>query len=143
MAEIVGGDLYHLWRVSDVHLPRIADVYYDASRALGGATGDDDGAFRANTPTGPGGTIMSSGGAAAWGDLRDEMQRMYGQIGGTILNAGEAIRRAQRAYVDADMASADALSQYLHDPTNHDPNNPASNPPRQGADDHPGEPYQG
>ncbi|MEQ4306029.1 hypothetical protein ABNF97_32360 [Plantactinospora sp. B6F1] len=143
MAEIVGGDLYHLWRVSDVHLPRIADVYYDASRALGGATGDDGGGFRANTPTGPGGTIMSSAGAAAWGALRDEMQRMYTQTGGTILNAADALRRARQAYVDADLASADALSQYLADPANHDPNNPASNPPAEGADDHPGEPYQG
>jgi hypothetical protein len=143
MAEIVGGDLYHLWRVSEVHLPRIADVYYDASRALGGATGDDGGSFRANTPVGPGGSIMSSAGAAAWGALRDEMQRMYAQIGGTCLNAGEGIRRAHQAYVDSDMASADALSQYLKDPANHNPNDPASNPPQPGADDDPGKPYEG
>jgi|GEM_PF-1486385 hypothetical protein len=140
MVEIMGGDLYHLWRVSDVHLPRIADVYYDASRALGGATGVDAGAFRANTPSGPGGSIMTSSTGAAWAALRDEMQRMYQEIGGTILDASAALRRAQQAYVEADMASADALSNYLNDPNMHDPNDPLSNPPVEGADDHPGEP---
>lgn len=140
MAEIVGGDLYHLWRVSDVHLPRIADVYYDAGRLIAGAAGDDTGGFRANTPAYPGSTYMSSAGAAAWSALRDELQRMYAQIGGTCLNAAEGIRRAHQAYVDADMASADALSQYLADPANHDPNDPASNPPKEGDDDYPGEP---
>jgi hypothetical protein len=77
---------------------------------------------------------------AAWAALRDELQRMYGEIGETVLEAGEAIRQARQAYIDADMVCADTLSQYLADPANHDPNNPASNPPVKGADDNPGEP---
>lgn len=140
MVQIMGGDLYHLWRVSDVHLPRIADVYYDASRALGGATGDDDGGFRANAPTGPGGTIMTSAVGAAWAEVRDELQRMYQDIGSTVLDASAALRRAQQAYVDADMARSDALSSILNDPSKHNPDDPLSNPPVEGAPDHPGEP---
>jgi len=142
MVEIMGGDLYHLWRVSDVHLPRIADVYYDASRGLGGATGADEGGFRDNTPAYPGASVMSSAVGAAWAALRDEMQAMYTETGQTILNAGEALRRAQRAYVEADMARSDALSKILSDPDYHNPNDPASNPPAENAPDHPGEPAQ-
>ena len=150
MAEIVGGDLYHLWRVSDVHLPRIADVYYDATRILNlgksSATGPDDvsydtDAFRENTPAYPGATsAMTSPVAAAWEDLRNEMQSMYAQIGETVLTAAEGIRKATQAYIDADMVNADALADYMADPANHNPADPASNPPVRGAADHPGEP---
>jgi len=72
--KIMGGDLYRLWRVSDVHLPRVTDVFYDANRKINGAGVDG------------------------------------------------------------------ALSRYLADPANHDPNDPASNPPVAGSADDPGTP---
>jgi hypothetical protein len=140
MAEIVGGDLYHLWRVSEVHLPRIADVYYDAGRDLHAASGDGPDRFRAGTPAGPDGTVMSSTVGAAWADLRAELMGMYREIGETVLDAAAAVRHAQQAYVEADLANADALSTYLADPAKHDPNDPLSNPPSGDADDHPGVP---
>jgi hypothetical protein len=136
--KITGGDLYHLWRVSDVHLPRIADVYYDANRTLSGGIGNDTGGFRANTASGSG--AMSSSSGAAWAELRNELQSMYAQIGTTILTAATGIRQASQAYVDADMVSADELAKYRSDSTNHDPNDPASNPPVPGSDDDPGQP---
>ncbi len=124
-----------------MHLPRIADVYYDAGRIVSGAKGNDAEGFRASMPAYPGAaSAMSSPVGAAWAELRDELQRMYAQVGETILTAAEGIRTATQAYVDADMASADALSRYLADSTNHNPNDPASNPPAEGADDNPGEP---
>jgi hypothetical protein len=138
--KIVGGDLYHLWRVSEVHLPRIADVYYDSTRIIGGAKTGDGGGFRANTSAYPGSSAMTSSVGAAWAELRDELQRMYAQVGGAVLAAAEGVRQATQAYVAADMASANALQQFLADPNNHDPNSEASNPPKPGADDHPGEP---
>jgi len=140
MAEIVGGDLYSLWRVSDVLLPRVADVYYDAARAIAAAADGDGDAFASNRPAGPGGALMTSAGGAAWAALRDELQRMYVQIGTTVLHAGEALRRARQAYIDADLANADALDAYRSNPINHDPTNRASNPPLPGDDDYPGEP---
>jgi hypothetical protein len=149
MGRIVGGDLYHLWRVSDVHLPRIADVYYDANRTLNGGKSTSTGpfdvtydteAFRESTPAYPGATAMSSPVAAAWADLRDEMQIMYAQIGETVLNAAEGVRRATQAYIDADLINADALTNYMADPANHDPTDPASNPPAPGSAEYPGEP---
>lgn len=156
MAEqILGGDLYHLWRVAEVHLPRIADVYYDGTQILNGGksssappqgaqppvvTRDTD-AFRESTPAYPGAAAaMASPVGAAWTALRDEIQRMYAQIGDTVLAGSEGVRRAMEAYVAADMASADALSQYMSDLSNHDPNSPASNPPQPGDEDYPGDP---
>ncbi|MBN1170987.1 MAG: hypothetical protein JXA67_02330 [Micromonosporaceae bacterium] len=161
---IAGGDLYHLWRVAEVHLPRIADVYYDANRALSGAkttyaqvgpgeahlppevTHDTD-AFRQNTSSVPASAgyyasqaSMTSSVGAAWEALRNELQSMYAQVGTTVLDAAGGIRRAMQDFVDADLTSADELSKYLVDRTNHNPNDPASNPPVRGADDHPGEP---
>ena len=143
--KILGGDLYHLWRVSDVHLPRIADVYYDANRILSGAKasgagGQDTDAFRESAPAYPGATAMTSPVAAAWAELRDELQRMHAQIGETVLDAADAVRRAIETYVEADLVSADALAVYMADPANHDPADAASNPPAEGADDHPGRP---
>lgn len=141
MAEVVGGDLYHLWRVSEVHLPRIADVYYDAGRAVGGAASNDSGAFRDSTPAYPGATAMTSPVGAAWAQLRDELAQMYGQIGGTILTAAEGIRQARQGYIDSDQAIADEFRTFMADENNHNPNDVASNPPAEGADDDPGAPY--
>ncbi|MGA8115191.1 MAG: hypothetical protein WCA46_16125 [Actinocatenispora sp.] len=141
--NITGGDLYSLWRVSDVHLPRIADVFYDANTTLvggrsSGGSSDTD-AFR-STASGPGGTMMSSPIGAAYAEVRDEIQSMYAQIEQTILTAATGIRQASQDFVDADMVSADALAKYRADPANHDPNDPASNPPKPGDDDYPGDP---
>jgi hypothetical protein len=154
--EITGGDLYHLWRVSDVHLPRIADVYYDATRLIGGAASTpvpgsasgygppeishDADAFRAGAPAYPGATIMTSPVGAAWAGLRDELQGMYGQIGATILAAAEAVRRATQDFVDADHVNADKLNRYKNDPANHNQGDAASNPPAPGSDEDPGQP---
>lgn len=122
---VTGGDLYSLWRVSDVHLPRIADVYYDANRELARAAYS--------------GAEMTESVGAAWMELCDELQVMYAQVGTTILVAADGLRKATRAFVDADMASADALEKYRSDPTNH-PTGRESNPPAKGDDDHPGQP---
>ncbi|WP_341716750.1 hypothetical protein QQG74_22585 [Micromonospora sp. FIMYZ51] len=142
MAEVVGGDLYRLWRVSEVHLPRIADVYYDAARTVAGARGSgsssDADAFRDSTPVYPGSSVLSSPVGAAWAQLRNELQHMYTQIGDTVQLAGDGIRDATQAYLDTDQVNADALRLYLNDPRNHNLDDPASNPPAVGDDDHPG-----
>ena len=151
--KVTGGSLYHLWRVSDVHLPRIADVYYDANRLVNGGkvtstgysggpstTSNDTDAFRDNTPAYPGASVMSSSVGAAWSSLRDELQTMYAEIGSTILTAADGVRQATKDFVDADMANKDDLQKYLSDPKNHNANDVGSNPPLATADDYPGEP---
>ena len=141
-ANIVGGDLYHLWRVSEVHLPRVADVYYDAYYLLGGAQSDGSAMFYADAPAYPGATAMVSSAGAAWASLRDELMRMYAQTGDTTLGAAQGLREARQAYVETDQANADALSTYLADPNNHDPNNLSSNPPKPGDPDYPRKPSE-
>jgi hypothetical protein len=138
--DVTGGDLYHLWRVSEVHLPRVADVFYDANRLLGGVAANTGDAFRDDTPVYPGASFLTSSVGAAWDELRSEMQAMTEQIGSTILEAAEGVRQATQAYLEADVRSRDLLSRYLADPANHDPHDPASNPPAAGADDNPGRP---
>jgi len=139
--NVTGGDLYRLWRVSEVHLPRVADVFYDANRLLGGAGRDSGDSFRDNTAVYPGSSFMTSSVGAAWEGVRGEMQAMMAQLGTTVLDAAEGVRAATQAYLEADdRARAGLLSSYLNDPLNHDPADVASNPPAAGADDHPGTP---
>jgi hypothetical protein len=142
--KVVGGDLYHLWRVSEVHLPRIADVFYDATRLIGGGRtsgGETDmDAFRAQAAAYPGAAAMSSSIGAAWESVRDEMQRGFAQVGDTILDAAQGVRKATAVYLHTDAANADLLKRYLADPRKHDSKNPAANPPVPGADDSPGRP---
>jgi hypothetical protein len=140
VANVTGGDLYHLWRVSEVHLPRVADVFYDANRLLGGAAANTGDSFRANTSVYPGASFMTGSVGAAWDELRGEMQAMTEQIGTTILEAAEGVRQATQAYLESDIRSKDLLSRYLADPASHDPYDPASNPPVAGAEDSPGQP---
>ncbi|WP_436519708.1 hypothetical protein [Actinoplanes sp. HUAS TT8] len=138
--EVTGGDLFHLWRVSEVHLPRVADVFYDASRLLGGSRGGGD-SFRVNGSAYPGSSVMTSGIGAAWEDLRSEMQAMMEQVGTTVLDAARGVRNATQAYLDVDAENASLLRDYLDDPTNLDPMDAASNPPAAGSDEDPGTPY--
>lgn len=136
MTQILGGDLYHLWRVSDVHLPRIADVFSRAIDAIAGVPAGDA-IFRADASIYIGGPTHSSVGEA-WDDLRAELEQLLKDAILSIDCAEYGLRKAQQAYVDADLASADALSKYLADPINHDPLDPASNPPPRGSVEDPG-----
>ena len=140
VANVTGGDLYHLWRVSEVHLPRVADVFYDANRLLGGSGRNSGDSFRDNTAVYPGSSYMTSSVGAAWENVRAEMQAMMAQIGTTVMDAAQGVREAREAYIAVDEANRKLLEQYLHDPLNHDPNDAASNPPAAGAEDNPGEP---
>ncbi|GIE33995.1 hypothetical protein Ait01nite_070400 [Actinoplanes italicus] len=138
--EVTGGDLFHLWRVSEVLLPRVADVFYDANRLLGGSTGGGT-SFRANAPAYPGSSVMTSAIGTAWEDLRAEMQAMMEQVGTTVLDAGQGVRNATEAYLEADIANANLLRDYLADQNNLDVTDTPSNPPAPGSDEDPGRPY--
>ncbi len=120
--DVTGGDLYVLWRVAQVHLPRIADVFYDANRLLGGNAGSSTSrAFRANEAAYPGSSFMTSSVGAAWEDLRVEMQLMMEQLGTTILDTAEGVMKAAHAFEEADLSNAELLDDYLRDPANLNP----------------------
>ncbi|WP_213450999.1 hypothetical protein [Rhizomonospora bruguierae] len=140
MADVTGGDLYHLWRVSEVLLPRVADVYYDANRLIGGAAaGNDEDGFGSTTPVYSGSSATYSPTGSAWAAVRDELQSMYAEIGTTILDAAQGVRMAREAYAEADTAAGEELNALLRDPT-WQPSDPGSNPPVPGSEDDPGQP---
>jgi hypothetical protein len=126
--DVTGGELYHLWRVSEVHLPRIADIYYDANRLVAGAATGSEGGFGLNAPAYPGSSVMVSAIGAAWAQLRDELQEMYAQIGGTVLEAAAGVRLGTQAIIAADADGSNELEKFLRDPNQHT-SHPESNPP--------------
>lgn len=128
-SNITGGDMYHLWRVSDVHLPRVADLFYNTNQSISGAGGSD--AFLADQASGPGGSIMSSATGQAWSELRSVILNVLGYNELSVNAACDGLRQARKDFVDADMVSSDALSKYRNDDTNHDPDDAKSNPPDQ------------
>lgn len=149
-----GGELIHLWKVGNVHLPRVADVFYDSNRLIAGGTStttpipgapdhippetsNDTDAFRQDTENPAGATSSTVG--AAWGALRDEMQALFAFNGNAVMEGGKAINKALEAFVEQDLTNADTLPTYLDDPDMHS-KDPDLNPPEPGADDHPGEP---
>lgn len=140
MADVTGGDLYRLWRVSEVLLPRIADTYYDANRLIGGAAaGNDEGGFASNTPVHSSTSATFSPTSGAWADVRDQLQEALAELGTTILDAADGVRSAREAYEASDARAAQELRQYLDDPRSH-PSDPASNPAAAGSEDDPGKP---
>ncbi|BCY14180.1 hypothetical protein [Actinoplanes sp. L3-i22] len=142
MADVTGGDLFVLWRVAQVHLPRVADVFYDANRLLGGnGSGSTGRAFRANEAAYPGSGFMTSSVGSAWSELCLEMQLMMEQIGTTILDTGDGVMAAAHAFEEVDRGNADLLNDYLRDPAEHDPDDPVVNPPSPWAADYPGTPW--
>lgn len=140
MADVTGGDLYRLWRVSEVLLPHIADTYYDANRLIGtAAAGNDEGGFAANTPVHSSSSVTFSATGGAWADVRDQLQEALAELGTTILDAADGVRSAREAYEASDARAAQELRRYLKDGKSH-PSDPASNPPVPDSDDDPGKP---
>lgn len=120
--HLTGGDLFQLWQMSDVQLPRIASVFYQANHEIAGAGGEG---------------ALSSVTAYGWQQLREEMQLMFAQVGDAVMAGAEGVRRAARLYVEADLASSEDLERYKRDSASFDPADPAANPPAPGAPDHP------
>ncbi|WP_422770952.1 hypothetical protein ACN28C_30590 [Plantactinospora sp. WMMC1484] len=123
--DVTGGDLYALWRVSEALLPRVADVYYDSNRLVAGASGAAGLTFA----------------LTMWNTLRDELQDMYAEIGGVVMDGAAAVRQARLAYEASDAQAAGELQSILADPYRNS-TDPAVAPPAPGSEDDPGTPIQ-
>lgn len=121
--DVTGGDLYALWRVSEALLPRVADVYYDANRLVAAADGAAGLTFA----------------LTMWNTLRYELQDMYAEIGGVVMDAATAVREARLAYEATDTEAARNLQSILADPWQNS-TDPAVAPPAPGSEDDPGRP---
>lgn len=118
--DVTGGDLYALWRVSEALLPRVADVYYDANRLVAGADSASGLTFA----------------LTMWNTLRYELQDMYAEIGGVVLDGATAVRDARLAYEATDAQAASDLQDILSDPLRNS-TDPAISPPAPGSEDDP------
>jgi ABC-type transporter Mla MlaB component len=123
MGEVTGGDLYALWRVSEALLPRVADVYYDANRLV------------AADSSAAGLTFALT----MWNTLKDELQDMYADIGGVVLDGATGVREARLAYEATDAGAAQGLQVILKDPYRNS-TDPSVAPPAPGSEDDPGAP---
>jgi hypothetical protein len=138
MAEVTGGDLHRLWRVSEVLLPRVADVFYDASRTLGGAAGNSA-AFPADDAAYPGSTFMVSSVGTAWENLRSTMQSIMNHAGDVVMEAAQGVRVATAIFDQVDEENGKSLLDAYHETQAQDypKPDPNSRPPVPGSPDYP------
>lgn len=113
MANVTGGDLHRLWRVSEVHLPRIADAFYDASQALGGAAGDRS-AFPADDVGSPGTGFLVSSVGGAWEELRFTMQAVLTHMGDVVVETAQGVRVATEVFNRTDGENAEGILEAYH-----------------------------
>ncbi|GIJ20807.1 hypothetical protein [Micromonospora lutea] len=121
--DVTGGELYALWRVSEALLPRVADVYYDANRAVAAADSASGLTFA----------------LTMWNTVRYELQDMYADIGGVVMDAATAVRDARLAYEATDAEAARELQGILADSLRNS-TDPNIAPPAPNSEDDPGQP---
>jgi hypothetical protein len=135
MAEVVGGDLYHLWTVSEVHLPRIASVFYGAGGIMG-LPGTD-----LYIPASDSGSLLPPVSAVenAWYAFRSELQSLMIEMGDVVMDAAQGVRHATEVFDHVDAANGRSiLDAYMA--TEHDAADIPSNPPAPGDPDRPRRP---
>lgn len=146
MTEVTGGELLTLWKVGQVELPRIAQVYLDA---IGGLTAAREAAaafFR--EPAAAAAEPVAGQAGPAWQRVCDELTETLSLCARNTLAATDAVGRAigEHTRTDADgtgslTEAGQELWRRIHDPNEIDPADPDQNPPRHPdtaaqADDH-------
>ncbi|HZE41452.1 MAG TPA: hypothetical protein VE172_21840 [Stackebrandtia sp.] len=145
MNSVTGGDLYSLWSVANVSLPRVAKVYTDANSAMSG-TENSSGKFEA-APTDHGPSTSPI--YPYFENCRSELQHILAQTATNILDVSSALNLAIKDYEKEDTTAADQFKHIiagdkvdLHGDGDavqiHDPNDPSSSPPT--GTDKPGKP---
>lgn len=164
-SEVTGGDLLTLWKVSKVHLPRVADVFGTASQLLGSGgdggegTADAADAFTSegrpsdiayyhergnhakrpsyDQPSKPGGDTGPI--YPHWVQLRNELQYLTATTAQYALDASDAVNTALNMFrgVDEDNAGATTDVGKEFDAMIEDPNWVDPNRPENNPPDEP------
>jgi hypothetical protein len=146
MTEVTGGELLTLWKVGQVELPTIAQVYLDAIDGLAAARAAAAAYFEPPAWGKP--ESMAGQVGPAWQRVCDELTETLSLCARYTLAAADAVGRAITEYTgtDADGTGSQTepgqdLWRRIHDPNEIDPGDPDQNPPRPPAtaaqvDDH-------
>lgn len=134
MANITGGDLYSLWKIANVALPRVAAVYSSASSSMGGSEGSIQGAYV--TGEGQYGQPTYGGSMEAFTNCYNEFHHILALTGSNIMDTSAALNKAIEEFRGQDgTASSDFDSiiagEKVDGVQHHDPNDPNQNPPEE------------
>ncbi|TWJ08088.1 hypothetical protein LX16_4308 [Stackebrandtia albiflava] len=141
MADVTGGDLYSLWKIANVSLPRVASVYTSTSGTMnGGQDGMSDLFLQGE---GQYGQPMYGAAYASFQKTYSEFQHILAQTGQNILDTAAAVNLAIQNFGTADGETGTTLDdlnailegEQIGGTQYHDPNDPTMNPP----EDPPGE----
>jgi hypothetical protein len=135
MVDITGGDLYSLWKIANVALPRVANVYTDAIPSVSSTESAAQSAF-----DGAGqGTYGSTMGNVypAFCNLRNEFWHVLSGTATNLMDCSSAINKAIEDYKAQDSGAATDFENIMQGKEVdgvqlHDPSDPTQNPPTGG-----------
>ncbi|HIV59269.1 MAG TPA: hypothetical protein H9902_15085 [Candidatus Stackebrandtia faecavium] len=137
MNDVTGGDLYSLWKIANVALPRVANVYGSSSSGLNGNQSDMSGLFAAGE--GPHGSVIQSPIFSSFSQVYSEFQHILALSGRNIQETADAVNRAIEGYSERDTQAGEDLASILKGDEYkgtqmHDPDDPLTNPPEDTTD---------
>lgn len=132
MTDVTGGDLYSLWKIANVALPRVAAVYTSASSSMGASEGNIQGAFEDGT--GQYGQPTYGGSMESFQKCYNEFHHILSLTGRNLMDTAEAVNGAIAAYREDDTSAGTELDSILKGEKIdgvqlHDPNDVNQNPP--------------
>lgn len=133
MVDVTGGDLYSLWKIANVALPRVAAVYTSSSGSMGGAEGKIEGAFEDGT--GRYGEPTYGGSMESFTKCFNEFHHILAQTGQNLMDTADSVNKAITEFREQDGSAGTELDCILEggkvDGVQlHDPNDVNQNPPK-------------
>lgn len=104
--EEIGADLADLKKVGVISLPRIAEVYVEANKKIGGTSSSDDGLISA---TGPHGEAGETSVYPVWMGVRDAFQSILGNTANNVESAGNVVVHIVNSYASNDTAAGNEM----------------------------------
>jgi hypothetical protein len=97
--EVTGGELYSLWRVANINLPRVQAAYTEAANAVHEVDVADEKKFGATHP--------------AWASLAAVYEQLLFVTAGSMLSVSYALKEAIDAFEKIDGSLADKLKDVI------------------------------
>lgn len=132
MTDVTGGDLYSLWKIANVALPRVAAVYSSSSSSMGSSEGQIEGAYQDGT--GRYGQPTYGGSMESFQKCYNEFHHILALTGRNLMDTIDSVNEAITEFREQDSAAGAQLDSILKGEEIdglqlHDPNDPNQNPP--------------